>query len=531
MKTSLDKKPESKNHSAISDISQKGKGSGSAIYLEDNRARTTAQLKKQKSGTAIPGDVIQMARRGGGGNPQGRGGKGKKFSQHSGKAGRGKMPMAYKPQYNPKPKPKPKKKDAPAENLRFLDQQARRGVQALPPVNVQDNLLQIAAPQRPETPAEKIARLKRQYTEPSDVDRQKNRELDETEEKETTALLMESLSKVIPAEALSTMSFRQLEFEYAQLVYSGGSLKELHSMKGFNPKAGTGLTQFDLLRQSRIAIPGGKFQGSETEKYKSSETEKHLQKLIPKLAQLSNFIRLTHYYDADAEASILSSGRLQSKERRMKKAKGKKVPNKSSKMDDQLGNTDHVFFFAEYEEEKEHAKFRKTRFGGDPDESDAALHQKPKLDGTERRVSFPLNSMPMAGMHGYVADLNSQNSLNPVHHIFSAMPMHEAPQQQAAAAAAQAAPPPPGTHFLMDLLRQRFTQSNFPGKKKEDKMVKDLLDMSMREFYEFLFRKHPKKDDAAPINPQILVPGSVPFQTPGVRFDAPSEKDIAESEK
>jgi hypothetical protein len=358
---------------------------------------------------------------------------------------------------------------------------------------------------------------KLQYMAPNAEERFENDVRDSNDESKVRELLIQSLRKLIPKELatmgdLETMDFRQLEVVHAKALYTKGNLASLPSMKKVGkPDPGSSITHLDAMRKGLVSNP------EETDL--KGKKEALLMRLMPKLVELSHKIRLTHYYDAASEESILDSGRLQSKERRIRKAGGADVPNKSGKLDDKLGNTDHVFFFGEYEEDRDHpSPFRQTRFGGRPEIGDAILNQKPGLDGTERRVSFPLNSVHPTGVHGYVADLNSMPSLNPSAHTFSAMPMHQAQQEAAKDESGDAQ----GAHLLMDLLRQRFLQSNFPGNKKEDQMLQNLQSMSLKDLYKFLFRMHPGLQKGTPINPQILVPGSVPFQTPGVRFDSPS---------
>lgn len=316
--------------------------------------------------------------------------------------------------------------------------------------------------------------------------------------------------KATSADVLDGMNYRQLELMHAKLVYTKGTLTKIPSMKDVAvPPLTSFATHFDVMRAQVIS-----------KQPLSAQTESLLQQLMPKLQELTHRIRLTHYYDAASEEPILRSGRLQSKARRMLRAGGKQVPNKSCKLDDALGNIDHVFFFAEYEEDDEHrAPFRNTRFGGKADESDATLNQKSELDGTERRVSFPLNQVPVSGMHGYTKDLNSLPNLDAVHNVFSGAPPAGAngkPQHDETTLG--------GVDLLMDLLRQRFKASQFPGSKKSktpEKMVNALKAMSLSKLHKFLFRRHPGLDSGDEMNPQILVPGSVPFTTPGVRFDSP----------
>src|SRR5437868_5370434 len=99
MKTYIDKKPENENQSAVNDTSQRSSRSG--FHLEDNRFATIAQLKKSESTEDFidpqPDEVVQMVRTTYGGNPQGRGGKGKSYTYQGGTARGYKVPAPYKP--------------------------------------------------------------------------------------------------------------------------------------------------------------------------------------------------------------------------------------------------------------------------------------------------------------------------------------------------------------------------------------------------------------------------------------------------
>lgn len=403
---------------------------------------------------------------------------------------------------------------------------------------------------------------------------------DGVEEKSTRLLLIESL-KSRGVEIPEKTDFRQLEIMHATHMYKEGdeSLGKRRSMKKFKPNHEKDITQIDQMRINQVAAEQTEIKkeaGPKKEIKKKAGPQKEPKKeagpqyeisqllapLMPKLVELSNFIRLASYFDAASEESIRNSGRLQSKQRRQLKAsKGDTISSKSSEIDDSLGNTDHVFFFAEFEENDEPAKFRTSRFGGQPEQG-AVLTSRGKLDGTERRVSFPLNSMDHRGMHGYVKDIGRE--VNPYEDIFSSSsavgttttsPAGSASSTESSPPTAkQVAPPSSGPHLLMDLLRQRFKPKNFPAAHRTDvAMIANLEGMTNLELYTFLFRIHPgfqkpakpteatsssapkkSKQVVAPVepeqvNPQILVPGSVSFSTPGVRFDeAPKPAEPAE---
>jgi hypothetical protein len=361
---------------------------------------------------------------------------------------------------------------------------------------------------------ERISTRKRAYERP-DVDRHReDRERNAGHDAYLRPLLSAAIldmdqGKKIDALELNRLSMRRLELIHAKLVYTKGALTKLQSMKKVPAPAATSpLTHFDAMRDAVIA-----------KEPMSQAKELLLQRLMPKLVELSQKIRLTHYYDGDSEDPILQSGRLQSKQRRMLRTGSKSVPNKSSALDDDLGNIDHVFFFGEYQEDNEHpAPFRNTRFGGRADESDAILNQKERLDGTERRVSFPLNSIPMAGVHGYTRDINSLPNRDVVHNVFtSANPRDQRNEHQYNEATLG------GAFLLLDLLRLRFKASQFPSSLNTDeKRLKKLESMSLAQLHEFMFRRYPDFKGGDEMNPQILVPGSVPFTTPGVRFDSPA---------
>ncbi|MFT3794433.1 hypothetical protein [Flavobacterium sp.] len=394
------------------------------------------------------------------------------------------------------------------------------------------------APVKIETEQERIERKKRQFTHPTFGDRQNNALRDIQEENAMRELLLKSFDTP-SQEKLKNLPFHLLEVEHAKLTYAKGTLTAKDSMRKVDqPEFGSGITHIDAMRESRTFNPKVEYKAYMDRQNAKLEDE-IMKALKPRLVLLSHKIRLTHYYDAESEESILDTGRLQSKERRIRKAKkGEKVPNKSGTLDDQLGNTDHVFFYGEYEESPEkQSVFRNSRFGGSPKVGDATLHQKGKLDGSERRVSFPLNAIPSVGMHGYLVDLNSQSGINPVDHVFSGMHLHKPKTEGSGglpvASSSKPIKPmpkeeqedPQGVHLLMDLLRQRFKKSNFPQSKPiENKMILELQNMALEDLYKFLFYKHPKvKTETGKVNPQILVPGSVPFSTPGVRFDSPSK--------
>lgn len=408
----------------------------------------------------------------------------------------------------------------------------------------------------------RIAARKLQFTQPTEKDEIDNAGRDAAEEREMVRVLGARLGVTD-----GSRNFTELQLEHATHTYDKGTLTSVPSMKGYKPERFSGVSHIEMMRKAlvphplteeekaqarlpRPAVPKKEKQQQRVEREKREKLERHLTlerpkeeqmlELMPRLLALSRKVRLTHYYDGASEASILNSGRLQSKERRIRKAedaaaeeakrlgkdasevKPEEIKNKSSSLDDQLGNTDHVFFFGEYEADSDNkSKFRVTRFGGEADVPDEVLHQKTALDGSERRVSFPLNAIAPAGVHGYLGDLNSKPNLNAVDNVFSSMPMYQAQidKLNEAIEKSEDKTPAPGAHLLMDLLRQRFTKSNFPGDKNPEQMRKDLENLSLEELHQFLFRRHPNKQKGEEVNPQLLVPGSVPFRTPGVRFD------------
>jgi hypothetical protein len=230
---------------------------------------------------------------------------------------------------------------------------------------------------------------KQQYTDPDGAARERNAARDAKEEEKVRLVLMESLRARVPIKLLKSLDFHQLELLHAKMTYATGNLSTLKSMKKIPlPGPETGITHLDALRKSLVTDPAIE-EGAYEIREKALLEKKLLEDIMPKLVLLSHKIRLANYYDADSEEAILDSGRLQSKERRIRKAGGSDVPNKSGKLDDQLRNTDHVFFFAEYEEGHGHrAPFRKSRFGGAASEGDATLTKKLELNGLREGFLF-----------------------------------------------------------------------------------------------------------------------------------------------
>lgn len=324
-----------------------------------------------------------------------------------------------------------------------------------------------------------------------------------------------------------TMTMRQIEVEHANLTYANGTFMKKNTMKDFlnSSDKENGQSYVDLMRMSKV---DPEKTSNPLERVDRQFLEKSIlgdKVFMGSLIDLSDKLRLTHYYDGASHEKILECGGLQSKERRKLLSQEQEVPSKSSATDDALGNTDHVFFFVEYCENKDTTpNFRSTRFG-DEVKLGEVLTAKQDLDGTERRVSFPLNSVPMDGVHGYLVDINSKyGGVNPPEDIFSAQPMYTRQKEtvEQLFLNEQKNLPTQGVHLLVDLVRQRLRSKNFPGNKKTpEKMLSDLKKLNPQELYTFLFRKHPNKEDAVDINPQILVPGSVSFNTPGVQFETP----------
>lgn len=302
------------------------------------------------------------------------------------------------------------------------------------------------------------------------------------------------------------ISFKGLELAYANLAYEQGSMMKIPSMRDFVKRPlPSDQSYIDIARRSFIERESDVLRDGWT----GQSRENLLLKLMPRLIELSKHIRLAHYFNEVSEDAILKSGKLLSKKRLQLMAGHTPVNSRSTSLDDELGNTDHVFFFAEYEEDGHPAPFRETRFTGIPSPDGTAMEKPP---GTGRRASFPLNKAYEPGTHGYLQDQYSkQGGLNVVDNTFSGMPMNEEQEREADSKT-------PGVHLLMDLLRQRFKQKSFSQtlvkNKKAVGCAKYLEGLNDYDLFTFLFRGNER---CTQVNPQILIPGSVSLRD--VRFD------------
>lgn len=185
--------------------------------------------------------------------------------------------------------------------------------------------------------------------------------------------------------AVEIMSLKELKLAYANLAYEQGSMMKIPSMRDFVKRPlPSDQSYIDIARRSFIERESDVLRDGWT----GQSRENLLLKLMPRLIELSKHIRLAHYFNEVSEDAILKSGKLLSKKRLQLMAGHTPVNSRSTSLDDELGNTDHVFFFAEYEEDGHPAPFRETRFTGIPSPDGTAMEKPP---GTGRRASLPLN--------------------------------------------------------------------------------------------------------------------------------------------
>lgn len=185
--------------------------------------------------------------------------------------------------------------------------------------------------------------------------------------------------------AVEIMSLKELKLAYANLAYEQGSMMKIPSMRDFVKRPlPSDQSYIDIARRSFIEKECDVLRDGWT----GQSRENLLLKLMPRLIKLSKHIRLAHYFNEVSEDAILKSGKLLSKKRLQLMAGHTPVNSRSTSLDDELGNTDHVFFFAEYEEDGHPAPFRETRFTGIPSPDGTAMEKPP---GTGRRASLPLN--------------------------------------------------------------------------------------------------------------------------------------------